>query len=50
MKKQSIRYIINKEAEKRADERAKQIDLAYIELFVMEFNKKYKAKLRIIIE
>lgn len=47
MKKQSIRYTINKIAEREAEKSAMQVDLAYIEYFVKEFNKRYKTKLKI---
>lgn len=50
MKKQSIRYIIDKKVEEKAEESAMQVDLAYIEFFIMEFNKRYKTKLKIVKE
>jgi len=50
MKKQSVRYIIDKMAVAKAEERAMQVDLAYIEFFVKEFNKRYKTKLKVVKE
>jgi hypothetical protein len=47
MVKRSVTYTINKIAEKKAEESAMQVDLAYIEFFIKEFNKRYKTKLRI---
>lgn len=50
MAKRSIRYIIDKRAEEMAEESAKQVDMAYIEFFIKEFNRRYKTKLKVVKE